>query len=133
MPNSKYICIYICICVYMYIYIFYIYGGLIEYISQKVAAYGQFVLVKLRNKLELNFSLYLKGSFKFSVLRVVSVWGPLCEEHNSKYLPCVCQRMQNIFYSKLFFLRFIFCICSCHFRHKSLTRFSGMFFHNTNK
>ena len=33
-------------CIYVYIYIYYTYiGGLIEYISQKVAAYGQFVLV----------------------------------------------------------------------------------------
>ena len=36
-----YIFVYVCICIYIYIYI----GGLMEYISQKVAAYGQFVLV----------------------------------------------------------------------------------------
>ena len=34
--------------VYICIYIYYIYGGLIEYISQKVAAYRQFVLVTER-------------------------------------------------------------------------------------
>ena len=32
--------------IYVYIFIYvYIYSGLMEYISQKVAAYGQFVLV----------------------------------------------------------------------------------------
>ena len=37
-------------CIYVYIYIYYTYiGGLIEYISQKVAAYGQFVLVLAMN------------------------------------------------------------------------------------
>ena len=32
-------------CIYVYIYIYIFVGGLMEYISQKVAAYGQFVLV----------------------------------------------------------------------------------------
>ena len=36
--------VYVYICIYIYIYIL---GGLMEYISQKVAAYGQFVLVNL--------------------------------------------------------------------------------------
>ena len=36
--------VYVYICTYIYIYIL---SGLMEYISQKVAAYGQFVLVFL--------------------------------------------------------------------------------------
>ena len=38
-----YIFVYVYICIYINIYIYI--GGLIEYISKKVAAYGQFVLV----------------------------------------------------------------------------------------
>ena len=40
-----YIFVYVYIYIYIYIYIIYIISGLMEYISQKVAAYGQFVLV----------------------------------------------------------------------------------------
>ena len=43
--STLFICIYICICVYMYLYKYIYIGGLMGYISKKVAAYGQFVLV----------------------------------------------------------------------------------------
>ena len=51
MYMNEYICqtvniyVYTYVYVYICIYIYYIYGGLIEYIFQKVAAYEQFVLV----------------------------------------------------------------------------------------
>mgnify|MGYP001452807233 CR=1 FL=1 len=50
--------VYVYICIYIFIYIYK--GGLMEYISKKVAAYGQFVLVYVNTRNRNVFSLGLK-------------------------------------------------------------------------
>ena len=61
-------CIYICICVYMYLYIYIYIGGLMEYISKKVAAYGQCVLVFYKssksNKKRDAFKTHIQQAYK---------------------------------------------------------------------
>ena len=70
--------------IYVYIFVYvYIYSGLMEYISQKVAAYGQFVLV-FSVVSYLHFHIYPKLSKKEAN---IAISNPICRF--SCAMPCV--------------------------------------------